>query len=43
MRTVPLAGVLDELPKGTATVSPQERRELIYRRRQHVLRRYHLY
>ena len=43
LRSVPLASLEDELPLNTPRVGPEERRAAIYRRRQHVLRRYHLY
>ncbi|MCE2391006.1 MAG: DUF1214 domain-containing protein [Proteobacteria bacterium] len=43
MRTVPLERLGEELPADTPRIGPERRREAIYRRRQHVLRRYHLY
>ncbi len=41
-RVVPFEKLRDELPPDTPRVSPEQRRRSIQRRREHVLRRFHL-
>ena len=41
-RVVPLEKLRDELPAATPVVTKEERRRAIQRRREHVLRRFHL-
>jgi hypothetical protein len=42
-RRIPLEQLRGALPEDTPSVTPEERQQTIRRRREHVLRRYHLY